>query len=208
MTSTVPLPRIELVPTPAAWGPAVASEPAALLVDQAHLEKKAASAGMGFLFRVGLEPRWQRGLSNLVREELVHFERVLRLCQTRGIVFAPQVPSDYMARLKRGARVDMPGRLIDELLLAALIEARSSERMRAVAAAVAPTDPELAAFYLDLVEAEDRHEAFYVELATALAKEPIAVRLAELSAHEGAVLAALPRGPRLHSGHEAPGDGG
>lgn len=187
--------------TPPSWGPSQRPHVAELLVEQAHLEKKAAAAAMSFLFRVPAAADLLRGLSALAREELVHFERTLKLLAARGVPFTAQPPSAYAERLKAGAARTMPLRLVDELLVGAIIEARSCERMRLLAAALRGHDDEVAAFYLDLVAAEERHEALYVDIASTLASPAeVAARWGELSRHEAAVLAALPWSPRLHGG--------
>jgi tRNA-(ms[2]io[6]A)-hydroxylase len=189
--------------TPPAWATLMLPHLGELLVEQAHLEKKAAAAAVSFLFRLPTEAS-HRELSALAREELLHFERTLRLLQGRGIHFRPQAPCDYAARLKRVVAADLPGRLLDELLVSAVIEARSHERMALLGAAVAATDPELAAFYRDLCAAEARHGPAYVSAATAsFGPDAVATRWEVVVEHEAAVLAALPWSPRLHGGMAA-----
>jgi tRNA-(ms[2]io[6]A)-hydroxylase len=88
---------------------------------------------------------------------------------------------------------------VDALLCAALIEARSCERLGLLADALA--EPALAAFYRALHAAEARHHALYVELACQVApRAEVGARLAELAAHEARVLAELPPLARLHAG--------
>lgn len=187
--------------TPPAWAQAAAQHLDELLLEQAHLEKKAAAAAVAFLFRVPVDGALQRRLSRLAREELVHFERTLRLLQARGIAFAAQAPSAYADQLKRAIARDLPQRLVDELLVAAIIEARSHERLQLLAAACADVDAELTAFYRELVTAEARHEPLYVALAARVAGGvDVARRHRELLQHEAAVLRALPWSPRLHGG--------
>ena len=55
--------------TPVAWAERQRDDEcrAELLLDQAHLEKKAAAGATTFLFRVPYAERWQRGLSALAR---------------------------------------------------------------------------------------------------------------------------------------------
>ncbi|MCR9248293.1 MAG: tRNA-(ms[2]io[6]A)-hydroxylase [bacterium] len=190
-------------PTPPEWAVRQRSDGcrAELLLDQAHLEKKAAAGATTFLFRVPYEATWQRGLSTLAREELVHYERTLRLLQRRDLTFAPQRQTGYAAGLKDGIGKDMPLRLVDELLVAAIIEARSCERMGLLAREFADVDRELADFYADLVEAEARHEELYRDIAVALTDAAtVAERWQALTRHEASVLGALPWAPRLHSG--------
>ena len=194
--------------TPAAWAQAQLPHRAELLVEQAHLEKKAAAAAMQFLFRIPASADDLRGLSALAREELVHFERTLRLLAQRRIPFSAQAPSPYAERLKQAVARTMPERLVDELLIAAVIEARSHERMALLAAAFAGSDRELAEFYADLVDAEARHAPLYVDLATRLLPAAaVAARHRLLLVHEAAVLGVLPFAPRLHSGLSGPTGG-
>lgn len=171
-----------------------------LLLEQAHLEKKAAAAAMAFLFRYPGRPRLQRPLSRLAREELLHFERVIGLLERRGAGFGPQIPGPYAERLKAILRPREPDRLLDELLLCAVIEERSRERMGLLATATAGEDPDVGALYRELVAAEERHGLLYVELALASFPEPeVAGRWREITDHESRVLLLLPPAHRLHS---------
>ena len=194
--------------TPAAWAERALRHLPELLVDQAHLEKKAAAAALRLLFAVPLGAAQQQALSALAREELVHFERALRLLLRRGIAFGRQPPSVYAERLKAACARTQPARLVDEVLVAALIEARSHERMALLAHVGAAFDAEAAAFWSDLVEAEARHRSIYLDVAATLVPaESMAARFAVLAAHEAAVLAAAPFAPRLHGGQgDAGGD--
>jgi tRNA-(ms[2]io[6]A)-hydroxylase len=137
-------------------------------------------------------------LARLAREELVHFERVLACLAARGITFRHQVPSPYAARLREMVRPGEPDALLDLLLCAALIEARSCERLRLLAEAV--DDLALAELYAGLLASEARHHRLYVTLATRVApRAEVHARLAELSRHEATVLAAAPAMARLHA---------
>lgn len=187
--------------TPLPWAEAQCAHTAELLLEQAHLEKKAAACAVQFLFRIPLGVEAHKALSALAREELVHFERTLRLLAQRGIPFGSQPPSDYAVRLKAACSSKMPERLVDELLVAGVIEARSHERMGLLATALRGRDDELADFYADLCAAEERHEGIYVQVAEQLLPAAIvAERHAALRRHEHDVLRALPFAPRLHSG--------
>jgi tRNA-(ms[2]io[6]A)-hydroxylase len=187
--------------TPDAWAEPLRAHLPELLQEQAQLEKKAAAAASTLLFRLPMDLPSHRALSRLAREELVHFERTLRLLEQRGIALASVEPGPYAERLKAAMLRTMPERLLDELLIAALIEARSHERMALLADALAGDDAEVAAFYRDLLEAEDRHRHVYVEVAAAVfAPAQVGARLQQLLAHEAAVMQALPWVPRLHGG--------
>lgn len=191
--------------TPASWGPRIQSSLRTLLVEQAHLEKKAAAAASRFLFVLPQESPIQRALSQLAREELVHFERTLRLLDQRGIPYAQQTPCQYAGKLKAACHSHLPQRLVDELLISALIEARSCERMACLADALPPAELEVAEFYRDLVEAEARHHMVYVEAAAQLdSPMAVAARWRALALHEAETLAVIPFSPHLHGGHGEP----
>jgi tRNA-(ms[2]io[6]A)-hydroxylase len=199
----VPLPADDTLAlaTPPDWAARTAAHTDELLLEQAHLEKKAAAAAVTFLFRLPGDEHAQRQLSTLAREELVHFERALRLLMARGIGYRAQASSGYAEQLKKAIRKDLPGRLCDELLVAAIIEARSHERMQLLAAALAGSDAEVSAFYSELCAAEVRHERLYQELAgLVVPAAEVARRRRELAAHEASVLSALPWSARLHGG--------
>ena len=191
----------EAAVTPASWATAQLPHLDELLLEQAHLEKKAAAGAVSFLFRLPLEPRLHRRLSSLAREELVHFERTLKLLAARGVSFSPQSSSGYAERLKKAVRKDQPERLVDELLVAAVIESRSHERMTLLAEATAGPHPDVSAFYSDLCPAEERHERLYLDLATLVSDaDSVRSRYGELVQHEAQVLGGLPFCARLHSG--------
>jgi len=150
------------------------------------------------LFRYGQHAFLLEPLSRLAREELRHFEEVLRLLEARGVAFRILRPSPYAGLLRRAIRTSEPARLVDTLLCSALIEARSCERFGLLADRVA--DPGLSAFYRGLLAAEARHRRVYVGLAERIA--PVAEvrrRLADLARHEAAALDETPPMARLHA---------
>ncbi len=186
--------------TPSTWAPRAIAFLPTLLVEQAHLEKKAAAAATRFLFQVPQQAWMQKALSVLAREELVHFERTLRILRTRGIDYTAQPPSQYAQQLKTILARHIPQRLGDELLLGALIEARSHERMLLLADALRGIDDEAAQFYDELVEAEARHRCTYLDIAAAgLGEAAVLQRWPLLAAHEAAAVAG-PFAGRLHGG--------
>lgn len=170
-----------------------------LLLDHAHCEKKAAATAVNLIFRYVERTELALPLSRIAREELEHFERVVSVAARRRIPFRRVPPSPYAARLGEAARSREPGRLLDTLVVCALIEARSCERMALLAEAL--PDPELAALYAGLLESEARHHGEYLAMARAtglFAEEEIRERIRVLALHEAAVLRDLPREPRMH----------
>lgn len=185
--------------TEPAWAAFALAHLDEVLVDHAHCEKKAAGAALTLLFQVPDRPSFQAPLAALAREELAHFEAVLAELGRRGLAFRGQRASPYAGRLRSATSAREPARLVDALLCAALIEARSCERL-GLLADVLP-DPALAGFYRALHAAEARHHALYVELACEVApRAAVRARLDALAAHEARVLAELPPLARLHGG--------
>lgn len=186
-------------PTDPAWTGRALAHLDEILLDHAHLEKKAAGAAVTLLFRYPERRALQAPLARLAREELAHVEEVLGHLDRRGIPFRPQRPGAYAGRLHAAVRPDEPARLLDTLLVAALIEARSCERMGLLAEALPGVDDALARLYRGLLAAEARHHGEYVGLALAHFPEAeVRERLASLAAHEAEALAAAAPAPRLH----------
>jgi tRNA-(ms[2]io[6]A)-hydroxylase len=151
--------------TPQAWVECAASNLPLLLIDHANCEKKAASTAMNLIYRYIEYPRLLHKLSRLAREELRHFEQVLAIMERRGIDYAPVSASRYASELRRSVRSHEPGRLVDTLVVGAVIEARSCERFAALAPAL---DDELGVFYESLLRSEARHFRDYLRLAEAV----------------------------------------
>ena len=163
-------------PTPQEWIDK-AAEPESLpilLIDHAHCEKKAASTAMTLMFRYVDRSDLLNKMSRLAREELIHFEQCLALMEARGIEYGHLSSARYAGGLRAEVRTGEPGRLIDVLIVGAFIEARSWERL----AALAPyLDDELAKFYRSLLKSEGRHYQDYLALAQECAGEPIDERI-------------------------------
>ena len=169
-----------------------------ILIDHAHCEKKAAGVAMNLLFSYVDNVTLARAMTEIVNEELEHFRLVLDLLERRGIPFQKLTPSSYGQRLHELIRKEEPGRAVDRLLVAGLIEARSCERFALLADHVA--DQELRDFYRGLFESEARHHSTYVRLAGDFAAEDaVRERLHWLAAAEAAIIATGDPLPRMHS---------
>ena len=185
--------------TDPAWAPRAVASLDEVLLDHAHLEKKAAGAAVTLLFRYPERAALQVPLAQLAREELAHFEGVLGHLARRGIPFARQKPGRYPGRLHRVIRSDPAHHLLDSLLVGAVIEARSCERFGLLADALGDVDAELAAYYRSLLAAEARHHREYLDLAGVFHDAAdVRARLDEIAQHEATVLAENPPEPRLH----------
>ena len=149
---------------PADWLPKVLANLPAVLVDHAHLEKKAATTALNLEKYRQLYSR-VRELNAIAIEELQHFELVLDLLAKRNIPFGQPHPSPWISGLMRSVRAGSTPQVIDHLICCALIEGRSCEKFQVLARELQSIDPELAQFYASLVESEGNHYATYILMA-------------------------------------------
>lgn len=149
---------------PADWLPKVLGNLPAVLVDHAHLERKAATTALNLEKYRLLFPR-VRELNAIAIEELQHFELVLSLLEKRGIPFGQPHPSPWISGLMRSVRPGIQHQVIDHLICCALIEGRSCEKFQILAKELETIDAELATFYASLVESEGNHYATYLMMA-------------------------------------------
>lgn len=151
--------------TPAAWAEAALADPEALLSDHAHCEKKAALVALNLAQHLGDMGRAPVLLARLAEEELGHFRRVLEALQGFGWTLQPDRGNPYAQALHRLAGKG----LLDQLLIAALIEARSCERLWLLegASTAHPTlrSAPWLAFLLELERCEAGHALTYRNLA-------------------------------------------
>ena len=183
--------------TPDAWITWALENQDLMLIDHAHCEKKAASTAMTLMFRYVDRPVLLNKMSRLAREELVHFEQVLAIMESRGIEYGHLSSANYAGGLRKDVRTSEPGRLVDVLIVGALIEARSCERF----AKLAPfLDEELAKFYRSLLKSEGRHYTDYLSLARDAAGEDISERIEYFRALENQLILAEETEFRFHSG--------
>ncbi|MGY2979346.1 tRNA isopentenyl-2-thiomethyl-A-37 hydroxylase MiaE [Thermostichus sp. OS-CIW-31] len=169
-----------------------------VLLDHANCEKKAAGNALSLLFRYPANGRLVETLSPLAREELQHFERVHRHLQRLGIPIKPLSAAPYAGRLNQHLRRSEPEHLLDTLLVAAIIEARSHERLGLLG--IHAPDLELRQFYLWLAAAEERHWQLYLDLALdQFPADQVQERLDTLLQVEAEILSSLHPDPRVHS---------
>ncbi|KAA0013655.1 tRNA-(ms[2]io[6]A)-hydroxylase [Billgrantia pellis] len=184
-------------PTPDAWVDWALANPELLLIDHAQCEKKAASTAMSLLYRYVDQPLLLTKMSQLAREELLHFEQVVKLMESRGIVYRHLSASRYAEGLRCHVRPQDPDRLVDILIIGAFIEARSCERF---ARLIPHLDDDLAKFYRTLVKSEGRHYEDYLMLARHLSVVPIDERVAFFAGCESQLIVTPDTAFRFHSG--------
>lgn len=161
---------------PPEWLTTVLANLPAVLVDHAHLERKAATSALNLEKYPDLFDRVEE-LNAIAIEELQHFQLVLDLLRRRGIPFGHAPASPWIRALMRSVRAGRRHQVIDHLICAALIEGRSCEKFQRLAGALRERDPELAAFYAGLVESEGNHYATYLLMARSLDPEETDRRL-------------------------------
>jgi tRNA-(ms[2]io[6]A)-hydroxylase len=190
-------------PTPEAWLDAASERIPELLLDHANCELKAASTALGFLYRYPERTSLAQRMSRLAREELRHFEQVRTIMDDMQVPFERLTASRYAGGLREAVRDEEPLKLLDMLLIGALIEARSCERF----ARLAPRLPErLARFYGGLLASEARHFEHYLGFAlteTGVSQAELDERLAELKVVEASLITAPDPRFRFHSGPPA-----
>ena len=149
---------------PESWLPKVLANLDAVLVDHAHLERKAAQSALK-LQRYQQLTRSLQDLTEIAIEELEHFNLVLKLLNDRGIELGQAISSPWISGMMNSVRKGRNEQVIDHLLCAAMIEGRSCEKFQILSVALASVDERLAKFYAELVESEGNHYATYLLMA-------------------------------------------
>ncbi|MDF7811781.1 tRNA-(ms[2]io[6]A)-hydroxylase [Hymenobacter sp. YC55] len=171
-----------------------------ILVDHAWCEQKAASTGISMIIHYPEKTRLVDELTDLVAEEWSHFERVLLELRKRGYQLGRPRRDEYVVQLLAHVRKGGPRerQLMDQLLVSALIEARSCERFKLLWKHI--PDPDLSKFYYELMVSEAGHFVSYVDLAKEYCDpKEVEIRLQELLKLEGEIVTNLPvRDDRMH----------
>src|ERR1700753_2382002 len=120
------------LPTDPRWVDLASLSLEAILTDHAWCEQKAATSCISLISRYSDKTQLVQELSPIVTEEWGHFRLVLAELQKRGLKLGHQRKDLYVNKLiefqqKGGSEDD---RLLDKLLIFALIEARSCERFK------------------------------------------------------------------------------
>ncbi|HXX30786.1 MAG TPA: tRNA-(ms[2]io[6]A)-hydroxylase [Myxococcaceae bacterium] len=182
--------------TPAAWLPAALRAFDAVLVDHAHCEKKACANALSLLQAYPGVPGLPAAMARLAREEAAHLTRVLQLLERRGLALGPDGGDPYAQGLQALVRTGARERQLDRLLVAAIIEARSCERLALLGAAL--PDPELRRFYAELARSEVGHQRLFLRLAERTHGEAAPARLDALLDAEARLVRRLPVRAAIH----------
>jgi tRNA-(ms[2]io[6]A)-hydroxylase len=171
-----------------------------VLVDHAYCEQKAATSCISIIQRYSEKEELVNALAPIVTEEWGHFRLVLAELKKRGWQLGKQRRDEYVNALmqfcQKGGSEE--GRFLDQLLMMAMIEARSCERFKRLSEGL--NDDYLRKFYRRFMESEAGHYTLFIELAeTYIDKEKVRRRWKEWLAHEAEIIKTLePRGDRMH----------
>jgi tRNA-(ms[2]io[6]A)-hydroxylase len=144
-----------------------------ILTDHAFLEQKAASNAVSIIINYSEETELVKEMSNIAIEEMQHFKMVHLLMVKRGMVLGREQKNDYAIRLQKffNKTKDRKNALVQRLLIAALIEARSCERFKVFSENM--EDEELSKFYKNLMISEANHYTTFLKFARAYEERAI-----------------------------------
>ncbi|MFY7666902.1 MULTISPECIES: tRNA-(ms[2]io[6]A)-hydroxylase [Flavobacterium] len=158
--------RLQL-PTDPRWVDIAYENIEEILTDHAWCEQKAASNAITI---ITINSEYQDLVTDMLRvakEEIDHFEQVHEMIKKRGLTLGRERKDDYVGELAKymkqqnnGSRVSG---FVERMLFSAMIEARSCERFKVLSEHI--PDPELAAFYRELMESEAQHYTTFIHYA-------------------------------------------
>ena len=188
------------LPTDPRWVDLAGKSIEEILTDHAYCEQKAATTCISLIQRYSEREKLVKELAPIVSEEWGHFRLVLQELEKRNLKLGKQRKDEYVNKLlefqKQGGSVE--GRMLDQLLTMALVEARSCERFKRLSEGL--NDEYLRNFYRRFMESEAGHYTLFIELSeTYVDKEKVRKRWAEWLKYEAGVINELEvRGDRIH----------
>jgi tRNA-(ms[2]io[6]A)-hydroxylase len=188
------------LPTDPRWVNLAEKSMEEILTDHALCEQKAATTCISLIQKFSTLEKLVIELSPIVTEEWGHFRQVLAELHKRGLKLGKQRKDKYVNRLldfeRKGGHPD--NRLLDKLLISALIEARSCERFKRLSEGL--VDPYMREFYRKFMESEAGHYTLFIELAEHyIPRETVRKRWQEWLAYEAGLMLELEvRGDRVH----------
>ena len=171
-----------------------------ILIDHAYCEQKAASTCISLIIKYPNRKELVEEVTPIVAEEWGHFRKVLKELNSRGYEFGPNRSDDYVNELmkfqRQGGREE--DRLMDKLLISAMIEARSCERFRLLSLHI--SDDNLKSFYHDFMVSEAGHYRTFIDLAKKYAPaDDVKKRWQEMLEFEAGIMRNRElRGDRMH----------
>ncbi|MFO7445238.1 MAG: tRNA-(ms[2]io[6]A)-hydroxylase [Ignavibacteriaceae bacterium] len=168
-----------------------------VIIDHAHCEKKAASTGLSLLSAYPDKIEISLAMSDLIEEEISHYRDVVKILNWKGVTLRKDNGDPYVKELLSYLNPNEPERMLDRLLTAGIIEARSCERLQILADNL--NDPDLKYFYKKLSDSEAGHYVTFIKLAKLYFNEDeVKQRLDELAEIEKNIVLALPDSASMH----------
>lgn len=158
------------LPTDPRWANIAEGNLSEILTDHAWCEQKAATNSITLITLLPEYPEIVSELLKIAQEELDHFNQVHEIIKARGYELGRPRKDDYVNDLAKfiiqGSREDL---IIDKMLFAAMIEARSCERFKVLTENI--KDEELKVFYRELMISEAGHYTTFIGFARQLGNE-------------------------------------
>jgi len=188
------------LPTDPRWVNLAEMDLEEILTDHAYCEQKATTSCISLIQQYPDRTELVKELAPIVTEEWGHFRMVLKELEKRNLQLGQQRKDEYVNALlkfqkKGGSRED---RLLEKLLVFALIEARSCERFRLLSLHI--NDDYLKEFYHKFMVSEAGHYRLFIDLAKIYSpEEQVKERWQAYLAYEAEVMKELElRGDRMH----------
>ncbi|MEO5910802.1 MAG: tRNA-(ms[2]io[6]A)-hydroxylase [Pelobium sp.] len=173
-----------------------------ILTDHAYCEQKAATNAITLIIQNPNISELVQEMAELAKEEMDHFKRVHDIIVKRGYTLGLERKDNYvnelMKFLKRGGgEANRTISMVDRLLLAAMIEARSCERFKVLSEHV--EDKELSEFYYELMVSEANHYTMFIRLARKYGAEiDVEKRWEEWLDYEGKIIKSYGKAETIH----------
>lgn len=170
-----------------------------ILTDHAYCEQKATSTCISLIQKYSEKEELVKQLAPIVTEEWGHFRMVLAELKKRKLKLGHQRKNEYVNRLRLVIRKgNYEDQLLDQLLVSAMIEARSCERFRLLSENL--KEVSLRKFYRHFMESEAGHYTMFMQLAKKyLPPKKVHERWKELLDYEKEIMKSLDlKGERMH----------
>ncbi|MFO0495431.1 MAG: tRNA-(ms[2]io[6]A)-hydroxylase [Flavobacteriia bacterium] len=139
-----------------------------ILVDHAFCEQKAASNAISMIIQYPHYSDLVEAMTAICQEEMEHFKMVHDKLLERGFKLGFERKDPYVNDLalylkKTKTQSSKKGFFVNQMLFAAMIEARSCERFKILSEEI--NDEDLRTFYRSLMESEARHYTTFLGFA-------------------------------------------
>lgn len=191
-----PTPPAGLAPTPTQWIQVVLGDIDEFIQDHAECERKAMASAMALISRFPDKTFLVEPMIAIAKEELHHYHQVYSILKKRGLNLRAAKIDPYAKALRKLARHSEWHHFIDRLLISALIEARSSERLRIFGDAV--EEQGLRKFYQNLAKIEEAHWQVFYNISKAYDEAETKTRWETLVLAEAEIMSSIPIAPRVH----------